>query len=256
MININIPDIITYNNNMRNSLSDKLYFTNLINSDVYIDFGCGDGSLLKRLAILYPNKSLIGYDISNDMLSLARKQLKEFSNVTLYDNINNIINNNLENCTLILSSVIHEIYSYGNTDSIKNFWNIVFNNKFKYIVIRDLMIKSSIKKYSSKNDINKIYQYGNLKQLRLFEENWGSISYYKNLIHFLMKYKWKENYNREVKENYFPIYTEEFLSYIPNYYTIEYFNEFIPIQTQQGILNDFDIVLNDTTHIKCILKRQ
>lgn len=38
-------------------------------------------------------------------------------------------------------------------------------------------------------------------------------------------------------------------------YVIDYFYEFIMPQTQQGILKDFNILLKDTTHFKCILRK-
>lgn len=72
---------------------------------------------------------------------------------------------------------------------------------------------------------------------------------------FLAEYKWVENWARGVRENYFPITIEEFLSKVPNNYVIDYFYEFIMPQTQQGILKDFNILLKDTTHFKCILRK-
>jgi hypothetical protein len=42
--------------------------------------------------------------------------------------------------SLILSSVIHEVYSYSNSKVIKQFWlNKVFGGQFKFICIRDMI---------------------------------------------------------------------------------------------------------------------
>lgn len=181
-----IANLKVYNDNMRKSLLDKAYFLSFVDSDTFIDFGCADGSLLKYIHEMFPDKKLIGYDISPEMLQVAEKNL-EGCNVSLYNNFENVI-----------SFPTH---------------------------------------------------------LAEFQSIWGNISNNKNLVHFLMKYKWVENWAREVRENYFPITIEEFLSKVPNNYVIDYFYEFIMPQTQQGILKDFNILLKDTTHFKCILRK-
>ena len=71
-----------------------------------------------------------------------------------------------------------------------------------------------------------------------------------------MKYKYKKNWKREVKENYFPMPVEELLSRIPKNYEIVYKDVYVLPYTKQSIKNDFDIDINDTTHIKLILKRK
>lgn len=104
-------------------------------------------------------------------------------------------------------------------------------------------------------DVSRVLHNANPTHLAEFQSIWGNISNNKNLVHFLMKYKWVENWAREVRENYFPITIEEFLSKVPNNYVIDYFYEFIMPRTQQGILKDFNILLKDTTHFKCILRK-
>lgn len=205
-----IANLKVYNDNMRKSLLDKAYFLSFVDSDTFIDFGCADGSLLKHIHEMFPDKKLIGYDISPEMLQVAEKNL-EGCNVSLYNNFENVISLKLDNATLILSSDI--------------------------------------------NDVSRVLHNANPTHLAEFQSIWGNISNNKNLVHFLMKYKWVENWAREVRENYFPITIEEFLSKVPNNYVIDYFYEFIMPQTQQGILKDFNILLKDTTHFKCILRK-
>lgn len=156
---------------------------------------------------------------------------------------------------MILSSVIHEVYSYGDNQSVNEFWRQVFNENFRYIAIRDLTPRKSIDRMSDINDVSRVLHNANPTHLAEFQSIWGNISNNKNLVHFLMKYKWVENWAREVRENYFPITIEEFLSKVPNNYVIDYFYEFIMPRTQQGILKDFNILLKDTTHFKCILRK-
>ena len=63
----------SYNKAMTNSLDDKLFFVDKLPKDDYlfVDFGCADGALLEKLQQL-ACASYIGYDISDEMLSLAR----------------------------------------------------------------------------------------------------------------------------------------------------------------------------------------
>ena len=203
---------------------------------------------------MFPDKKLIGYDISKEMLNLASRNLVGY-NVALYNNFDDILSLKLTNATLILSSVIHEVYSYGDNHSINEFWGQVFSDQFKYIAIRDLTPRKSIDRIANINDVSRVLHNANPTHLAEFESIWGSISNNKNLVHFLLKYKWTENWNREVRENYFPLTIENLLSKIPNNYSIDYFYEFTIPQTQQGILKDFNILLKDTTHFKCILRK-
>lgn len=117
---------------------------------------------------------------------------------------------------MILSSVIHEVYSYGDNQSVNEFWRQVFNENFRYIAIRDLTPRKSIDRMSDINDVSRVLHNANPTHLAEFQSIWGNISNNKNLVHFLMKYKWVENWAREVRENYFPITIEEFLSKVPN----------------------------------------
>ena len=254
-----IVNLKVYNDNMRKSLLDKAYFLSFVDSDIFVDFGCADGSLLKHIHEMFPDKTLIGYDISADMLNIAEQNLQG-CNIALYNDFQSVISlikstEGESNATLILSSVIHEVYSYGNALSVNVFWEQVFSGCFKYIAIRDLTPRKSIDRTSDVNDVSRVLHNANLTHLAEFQSIWGNISNNKNLVHFLMKYKWVENWSREVRENYFPITIEDFLSKVPNNYIIDYFYEFIMPQTQQGILKDFNILLKDTTHFKCILRQ-
>lgn len=89
-----------------------------------------------------------------------------------------------------------------------------------------------------------------------FENKQGSIERNKNLLHFLMKYKYEKNWKREVLENYFPIPLEELLSMIPPSYQIVYKDVFALPFTKEAIKKDFDIDIKDTTHLKLILQKK
>lgn len=77
------------------------------------------------------------------------------------------------------------------------------------------------------------------------------------MIHFLMKYRYMRNWDRENNENYFPITLEKLLSMIPTEkYEIVYFQNYVLPFTSDQVKKDFDITIRDNTHIKILLKRK
>lgn len=260
-----IKNFASYNEEMKKSLMDKIYFIGLTEATVFVDFGCSDGELIKFMNALFPEYTYIGYDISERMIEAAHINIAGKDNVNLPKNIHlyskwnaleKFLNENYINSkkAIILNSVIHEVYSYSTLLAIDTFWDVVFGGKFEYVVIRDMLPSMSINKKSNINDIVKVRRKANKSHLSDYENHWGSINENKNLIHFLLKYRWIENWDREVKENYFPIYVENFMEHITDKYVIDYYEEFILPYTKRQILKDFDIELKDNTHIKCILR--
>lgn len=246
---------------MNTTMSDKLFFLDEIKFDVIVDFGCADGTFLKSLSSSRPNVKIIGYDLDQTMLDIAKKKLP--SNSILTDSWDVVIKeiSNYKSPLLNLSSVIHEVYSYSSNEDVVKFWNQqVFGGKFKYITMRDMMpsvelTKNEITNY--KDDARKVRQKANKNSLATFEEVWGSIySEYKNFIHFLLKYKYTDNWEREVNENYLPITLEELESKIPNGYSIIYEKDFVLPYLRQEVKRDFGVELTHSTHVKMIIKNR
>jgi hypothetical protein len=115
-------------------MKDKLFFTNVVDFDVIVDFGCADGTFLQELSKIKPNVKLIGYDLDDTMLSKAQSKLGKkalFTN-NWYDAVK--YTSSFKNPLLNLSSVIHEVYSYSRPNVISQFWSSqVFGGDFKYI---------------------------------------------------------------------------------------------------------------------------
>lgn len=210
-----IKDLDSYNEGMKKSLLDKCYFIDKVDSEIFVDFGCANGNLIKFLNILFPEYCYIGYDISKEMIKCASLNLSDEDgylpqNVYLTDDWNEVeqylqrhVNRKK---TIILSSVIHEVYSYSNLLENDVFWKRVFNSGFDYVVVRDMIPKKTIDRNSDINDVKNIRKYANKRHLSDFETVWGSIEQNKNLVHYLCKYRYVNNWDREVKENYFPLY--------------------------------------------------
>ena len=259
-----------YNDCMKKSMSDKLFFIDHLpkNQDfAFVDFGCADGTMINFLTELYNGEErenvYIGYDISEEMISLAKTNYHGPINfdVTFTNKWDEVISK-LESLgkihwkkVLVLSSVIHEVYSYGDDKSIGEFWDHVTNSGFDYICIRDMCPYSDIDRPAYYRNIDKIIEKEDYKwQLDDFESKFGNITNHKNLVHFLLKYRWKINWTREVNENYFPIYVEDLIKNITkdSKYTIDYLERFRVPFLDKCFKEDFDIELKDFTHIKAI----
>ena len=250
-------DIDVYTAGMQKSLNDKLFFIDKVD-DIgrVIDFGCADGSLLREMYKTNPNLNYVGYDNNTTMITHARisTDCEKFKNIRFTDEY---AFSNTNNTLLNLSSVIHEVYSYSQPDEINTFWNNVLYHNYKYIAIRDFCISKSINRQSDINDYTKVIQSADKEQIDEYESIWGSLRDNRNLVHYLMKYRYTENWNREVRENYFPITLETLLSMIPTYkYEIIYFEDYILPFTKNRVKEDFDIDLHDNTHVKILLKRK
>ena len=255
----NIDNLKSYFRGMSEGLQDKLFFMDKIkNMDVIVDFGCANGYILQQINKISPHIKLIGYDIDEKMLSSAEKNLHH-TNITLVENwklAESIISQYI-NPTLLLSSVIHEVYSYSNNNKNNYFWNNqVFNDKFKYVVIRDMMPSLDYYKFNM-SDVDKIRSKSDTKYLSQFENRWGSIDDdFKTLLHWILKYRFTDNWDRELNENYLPLTIETLKSKIPKKWKIVHEEHYVLPFLQKTIMNDFGVNLNQPTHIKMILKNE
>ena len=254
-----IKNIDIYNSRMAKTLIDKIFFIDKVDANVFVDFGCADGTLLGYLSELFPDYTYIGYDISKEMIEIAKKK-NEGKNIQFYSDRNDVIKalNALEFETkscLILNSVIHEIYSYSSYEEIEDFYKFAFGGLFNYISIRDMMPNQSIDRPADMTDVAHVRAYANPSQLNEFENAFGSINNNKNLVHFLLKYKYVENWNRECRENYFPITTQQFVKHIPKNFCIDYYTEYLLPYAKRTIYEDFLINIKDTTHLKIIIRK-
>jgi len=254
-----ISDIQSYIDGMGTTYEDKLFFLNRIKPDVIVDFGCANGFILSKIQELYPNIPLIGYDLDENMLFRAKEVLKEG---TLLTNKWNVVQSELKKYqkpTLILSSVIHEVYSYSNSMTIKKFWEKqVFGGDFKWICIRDMIPSVSMDKHEEElfhEDVKKVRSQVDPKYLNSFEQKWGIIDdHYRTFIHFLLKYKYIKNWQREVNENYLPVSVETLMKKIPTPYKVIYKDAFILPYLQEQVEKDFGIKIDHTTHLKMIIE--
>lgn len=286
-----VDDLGEYNYKMNNATKDKAFFVPMIDEFYTLyDFGCADMSLLKYVYDNDPYMMLgIGYDIEESY----NPQCKYcYDNVFMCDSLEKFKKNKAKfrgESVLNLSSVIHEIYSYSTEDEIKEFWDMVFNSGFDYISIRDMF-------YSYKftfNEDGKFYQMGYRREYlekdmdELLTRIWTKSSYevldmydcvvsfisafyesvhvsyndlysHQDLIEFLLKYSYIQNWEKESQECYFPISFRELVDMVPDSYEIVYKKEYCLDYTRGKVINDFkeDLLCYTNTHGKLLLKRK
>jgi hypothetical protein len=117
-----------------------------------------------------------------------------------------------------------------------------------------MMVSNFTDRPSDINDMVKVINKTSKSQLQDFENKWGKVNNNKNLIHYLLKYRYKANWEREVAENYLPITMEYLLSLIPDNYEIVFYEHYSLPFLKEQVNKDFGINIKDNTHIKMILK--
>lgn len=256
-----IKDINIYNTRMSKSIIDKMFFMDKIDEETtyIVDYGCADGSLIAVLAPMFPAITFIGYDNNEEMLNLAIVKTAGMDNVyflTGLHMLNTIPGFSYDKAALVLSSVVHEVYSYLTGNEINEFWNYVNNSGYRYIVMRDMCVAETAIRSATQDDVIKVRAAGLNDMINDFEAIHGKIDRNYNLIHFLMKYKYVENWNREVRENYLPLTLNGLLGQFSSNYMLEFFDHYTLPYLRRTVMKDFGIHISDKTHIKLIYKNK
>ncbi len=265
----------SYNKNMAKGLEDKLFFLNKLplgkyDEWLFVDFGCADGVLISALANILPQygikATLVGYDISETMIDIARGKFGHLGDedVQVYftynwQEVEKFLSQDRVR-VMVLSSVIHEVYSYAQSeDDITTFWQRVCQSGFDFVCVRDMMPADSINRPTDENLLDTFFEHVEenkpelIRYIEEFERRWGHITNNKNFVHYLLKYRWLVNWKREVNENYFPITDSEFFRNMRGF-TCIYRNAFRVPFLEDCWKKDFGISITDNTHIKAIFK--
>jgi hypothetical protein len=142
-----------------------------------------------------------------------------------------------------------------------------------YIIIRDMVYNDIETSHSRANDVIAVknptrktpsidkYMYTAphtfLDRLEEFESIWGDINIKKNLVHFLLKYRYVQNWNREVRENYLGYSTDDIINHIDSdKYELIYRKDYVLPFLQKRVYDDFGIFLDTPTHTNLIFKRR
>lgn len=228
----NFSDLKAYNAEMLKSAYDKIGFVNEIFEplDVIVDFGCADGGVTRMIKQYYPESLVIGYDLKEVLVknglhevidpidvvlpNIKHEQLveiidKTLTNTVFYTSNLTVVDFLLEQykvnkSLLVMNSVTHEIYNYMSKFERRDLFNALFKMDFDYIWVRDMKINAC---KCDPEDFHWIYyrdiisrkNYGD--RLKSFIEWNGAITNYTDLVHFLMKCRYK-NWGKECSEDY------------------------------------------------------
>ena len=214
-----MPDIdnyAVYNDRMRRSMWDKAFFMDKVpGTELIIDFGCADGSLIRFLHELFPSMHFISFDIDPAMIAAARKS--GTGNTWFFSDPEALLaqlrtlNVDPRRITVNFSSVLHEIFHYDCDRAMIT--RLIRDISPRYLVVRDMMFHSeapaALVPEAAEEQLRRVLP---VQQMESFECRWGSIRLRRNFAHLILKYKYTENWERECAENYFSYTMEDLLA--------------------------------------------
>lgn len=249
-----------YCESMAKSLEDKLFFLNEININDYdyiVDFGCADGRILEVLDEKLTNKKtiLVGIDknkvMTNQLVLLAARTKHTMlvsTKLIIDDEIFNLLKREDKKNLIIFSSVLHEY----NWENFKRFFIL-----FDTIVMRDMQ---SPEKFwykvpeSTRALVTKDFP-GEL--LAKLERKYGYINDLERLYKYFLMYRYADNFDHELQEDYFSIIWEnlkEWLTYDYVFHVL-YEKDYILPFIKQDIKTKFGYELKYPTHKQIIFVR-
>jgi len=258
-----IENYSVYNDRMRRSMWDKAFFMDKVpGTELIVDYGCADGSLIRFLHSLFPTMCFIGFDIDPAMVAQANRQRSEntwfFSDAEEMLRLIETLGIERRRITVNFSSVLHEIFHYDCDRSMIT--RLIERINPRYLVVRDMMYHSA-----DENALippaaaERLRQRIPAEQLLDFEKRWGSVEVRRNLAHFILKYKYTENWERECEENYFSYDLEDLKALLDPHgvYSPILLNRYILPWCRYDAQNNLGIELGQemTTHFSLILSR-
>jgi len=214
--NISNPEI--YLERMSKPLQEKLRVARYIPSSAQnvLDVGCADGTVTIALARMFPEVQFYGIDLEDAFLQKAKESAKkqgvknvQFENIYLRD----LLARKERFDAVIFMSVLHEFYSYG--EGISSVLKALADAHELLVpggevIIRDMILNEEVKEMPAGSVVKKVKAKKEMAgRLEDFKKHHGPDSIY-CLNHFLLKYFYKENWEREVKEHYVPVTFEQY----------------------------------------------
>ncbi|MEK7066597.1 MAG: class I SAM-dependent methyltransferase, partial [Patescibacteria group bacterium] len=182
-----------------------------------LDVGCADGTITLALADMFPHMSFVGIDLNEGFLNIARERIGERKNVSFeHGYLRERLSNPERFDVVLFCSVLHEFYSYGEgistiVKALSDAHEIL--NKGGTLILRDMILYD----YAGKSELwveetkNKVKTKEEIRYLLAdFETIFGPTKTVKQLNHFLLKYMYADNWEREGKENYVPVSFEQY----------------------------------------------
>lgn len=261
-----IQDIESYVRSMSATMYDKCWWVDKISADIdtVVDFGCAQGDLALFLDRLKPNRfRYIGIDNSDEMLSLARHNHYlhfDKSDSEFCQELSGVIGKcNPSRTVLVLNSVMHEIFSYLSVPSANALLSEVFGIGFQAVAIRDMYKHTNAGRLDTE-------MFGVAVRRSPYAGMWDGYNAYlksvfgpaipkaeERITEFLLKYRYVNNWAREMKETYLWDWMPTVRHHAKNY-EMMYESSFSIPYLRQRIREDIGIDFILDTHKKVLLK--
>lgn len=182
----------TYLKGMEKGIQEKLFFAEHLDLDGFdfiIDFGCANGYVASKLKHL-TYTPILGVDYDPEMRKIATQ-----NGLVAFANINKLPKLDGKKVLVLFSSVLHEVGDYWQT--LKKWLKEIK----PVIVIRD-MIAPNLDGHEWLMDYQPT---GKEPKWKEYEEEWGEIKTTHDLYYYFLKYTYVDNWETEVKKNYFSV---------------------------------------------------
>jgi|GEM_PF-1562305 2-polyprenyl-3-methyl-5-hydroxy-6-metoxy-1,4-benzoquinol methylase len=209
-----------YLDRMQKSEQEKLHVVDYIpeDADAILDVGCANGPITKAIAHLRPHAHVMGIDLSDDFIAAANAKREEVENPPVFEKVwlRQLLDRPERYDAVTFVSVLHEFYTYGNKKpsvikAIADSYELL--NPGGKIIIRDMILPQRMKTatFTAEHIMKKIRANPAMESLtRDFEEAHGPLTDLYAVNHFLLKYMYTENWERECPENYVGVTLEEY----------------------------------------------
>ncbi len=209
----------TYLARMSMPLQEKLKIARFIPKGTrsVLDVGCADGTVTLALAEMYPEVEFVGLDLDERFIAKAQARIGRLRNIRFETGYLRERLSAPERFEVVLfCSVLHEFYSYGEgistvVKALADAHEIL--KPGGSLIIRDMILYD----YAEQSELwipemkeKVLKKMGIPPLLAGFEKYFGVIKTIKGLNHFLLKYLYDDNWEREVKENYVPVSFEKY----------------------------------------------
>lgn len=249
-----------YLDRMAKPLQEKLKVSVFISPDSkeILDVGCADGIVTEALANMFPQSMVKGIDLDSGFIKKAKDRtggVKNISFETVY--LRDLLPRNKRYDAVIFCSVLHEFFTYGEgTSSVIKALSDAHEllNVGGVLIIRDMVLQEFTKSNSpfALKLAEKIYKKEEFcQQVNDFERVYGKMNSYYTLNHFLLKYMYIENWDRELREHYVPVTCEQYEKILELLgMSIQYKQLYLIDYLRNKWKEDFDLTDEDTITLK------
>jgi hypothetical protein len=224
------------------------------------DYGCANGVMLKHLSRAVPHAITIGVDRDPEQINASFSEPGHIDH--LFPDMRGAAWTSRVaqgKSLLILSSVLHEVWSEcRDAEDVNDWWQCLEQFNFDYIAIRDFGVTEQLHGVLTPGPyLSRAFaKYPGL----LLDHTglYGSSYRMAAFAHFLLKYPYADNWERERREDYTKVTVEDLLALttFSGRYEIIHQQRTVTKHFVERCKADLNIDVNFTTHIELVLKRR